>query len=39
MVETVFFTWPTPVMVPDKVWAALEAKSSVVPVPNEIAPL
>jgi len=27
------------VMVPDRVWAALDAKFSVVPVPNEITPL
>lgn len=36
--DTVFLTWPAPVMLPDKVWAALEAKFSVVPVPREIAP-
>ena len=38
VVPTVFFTWPAPVIFPDKVWSALEAKSKTVAEPSEIAP-
>ena len=38
VVPTVFFTWPAPVISPDKVWLALEAKSKTVAEPSVIAP-